>query len=292
MPRPWPCPARTLLLPAVLACGSDRVYPTEAPVLRDRLVFEAGGDVLVAAPDGSGRQVLPTGGDLEQALDAAISPDGRRVAFIGRRDGALDLYVMNVEGSERRQLTGDAAQDRRPAWSPSGGRLLFDRTEPAAGSRPVLMLINPDGSGRKQLRVDASAADWSPDGQRVAFTGSGSLQGIQVMDQDGSNVTSLRVACGSECGDDRGPRWSPDGQLLAFTRSPAGTPDAVGLMRADGSEARLLLPPLHTAGPVWSPDGTRLALSRLDRGGQVYVLTLETADTALVAAGVVTDWVP
>ncbi|HEU5039236.1 MAG TPA: hypothetical protein VFT84_00345 [Gemmatimonadales bacterium] len=285
-------PVRTLLLPALLACGSDRISPTEVPVLRDRLVLEDGGDLTVIAPDGTGRQAVPTGGDIEQAMDAAISPDGHRVAFAGRRDGRLDLFVMNVDGTERRQLTDDPALDRRPAWSPGGGRLLFDRTESAAGSPTVMILINSDGSGRKQLRVDAAAADWSPDGQRVAFSGSGSLQGIHVMDQDGGNVVSLRDACGAECDHDRGPRWSPDGELLGFTRSVPGAAEAVGLMRADGSDAQLVLPGLNAAGPVWSPDGARLALSRLDGGGDVYVLTLATGDTVRLSSGVVTDWVP
>jgi TolB protein len=282
---------KALLAPLLLACGSDRVSPTEAPVLRDRLVFETGSGIGVMAPDGSERQVLPVGGDLELALNPAVSPDGRRVAFTGSRDGLLDLYVMNVDGSERRQLTSDAARDLRPAWSPGGGRLLFDRTEPAPGSRPVLMLINADGNGRKQLRVDASAAEWSPDGERVAFSGSGTLRGIYVMDQDGGNVTSVSDDCGPGC-DDRGPRWSPDGQFLAFTRALPGGTEGVGIMGADGSDARLVLPTLHAAGPVWSPDGQRVALTRLDGSGHIYVLALEGGDTVRLSAGVVTDWTP
>ena len=67
-------PVRILLLPVLLACGSDRISPTEVPVLRDRLVLEDGGDLGVIAPDSTGRQTLPAGGDIEQAMDAAISP--------------------------------------------------------------------------------------------------------------------------------------------------------------------------------------------------------------------------
>lgn len=260
-------------------------------MLRDRLVFETGGGIGVMAPDGTGRQVVPIGGDLQTALGAAVSPDGRRIAFTGNRDGVLDLYVMNVDGAGRVQLTADSARDLNPAWSPGGGRLLFDRTEPAAGSRPVLVLINADGSGRKQLRVDASAADWSPDGERVAFTGSGTLRGIQVMDQDGANLVRVGDDCGTGCSD-RGPRWSPDGRFLAFTRTLPGGTETVGIMGDDGSDPRLLLPGLPAAGPVWSPDGQRVALTRLDGGGHIYVLALESGDTVRLSAGVVTDWAP
>ena len=123
------------LLPVLLP-GLRPHAPTEVPVLRDRLVLEDGGDLGVIAPDGTGRQTLPAGGDIEQAMDAAISPDGHRVAFAGRREGRLDLFVMNVDGTERRQLTDDPALDRHPAWSPGGGVLLFDRTDPPLGARP------------------------------------------------------------------------------------------------------------------------------------------------------------
>ena len=132
----------------------------------------------------------------------------------------------------------------------------------------------------------------SPDGQQVAFSGSGSLQGVHVMDQDGGNVTSLRDACGSGCDYDRGPAVVSRRGATGVHPVGPGRPRTVGLMRADGSDVRLVLPALHAAGPVWSPDGERLALSRLDGGGDVYVLTLATGDTVRLSSGVVTDWVP
>ena len=89
----------------------------------------------MTAPDGSQRAVVSIGGDLDLAQDAAVSPDGRRVAFIGSRAGLLDLYVMNVDGSDRQQLTSDSAQDLSSAWSPNGATLLFHRAEIAPRGR-------------------------------------------------------------------------------------------------------------------------------------------------------------
>jgi dipeptidyl aminopeptidase/acylaminoacyl peptidase len=113
------------------------------------------------------------------------------------------------------------------------------------------------------------------------------------MDADGSNVTNLSDVCGADCADIV-PRWSPDGQLLAFTRLlPDGT-ETAGVMRADGTEARLVLPTLRTGSPVWSPEGQQLAVNLLDEGQlQIYVVDLESTDTLrLAAAGLVTDWAP
>jgi Tol biopolymer transport system component len=273
----------TILVPLLLACGDEGSAPSAEQELHDRLVFETTGGIGVMAADGSQRVVVPIG-DLERALDAEVSPDGRRVVFAGSRDGLLDLYVMNVDGSDLQQITSDSAEDRNPTWTPDGTRLLFDRTEIDPRGRPVLMLMEADGSGRKQLRVDASEADWSPDGLRVAFTGSGTLEGIYVMDHDGSDLTNVAV-------DDEEPRWSPDGASLAFTRSPPGI-TAVGVMRPDGSDARLVLPSLEASGPVWSPDGARLAFTRTDGSPRVYVVALASTDTVALSGGVVTDWVP
>lgn len=282
----------TFLVPLLLACGGDGVAPSTERELHDRLVFETGDGIGVMAPDGSERGVVPIGDDLDRALDAELSPDGRQVVFVGSRDGVLDLYVMNADGSEREQVTSDSAEDLSPTWTPDGTRLLFDRAEIDPRGRPVLMLMGADGSGRKQLRVDASAADWSPDGLRVAFTGSGTLRGIYVMDHDGSDLKSLAEMCGGQCEDDKEPRWSPDGQLLAFTRSLPGGAEAVGVMGSDGSDAHLVLPSLDAAGPVWSPDGARLAFTRGDETPRVYVVTLATSDTVALSGGVVTDWAP
>jgi Tol biopolymer transport system component len=281
----------TTLLALLLACGGDGVAPGTEQELHDRLVFEATGGIGVMAPDGSQRVVVPIG-DLERARDADVSRDGRRIVFAGSRDGVLDLYVMNADGSARQQVTRDSAEDRNPTWTPDGTRLLFDRSEIDPRGRPVLMLMSADGSGRKQLRLDASVADWSPDGLRVAFTGSGTLQGVYVMDHDGSDLRSLADVCGAACEDDRDPRWSPDGGSLAFTRPLPGGAEAIGVMRSDGTDARLVLPSLDAAGPVWSPDGAKLAFTRVDGTPVVYIVELATSDTVALSGGVVTDWAP
>ncbi|MEO7238878.1 MAG: hypothetical protein ABIZ96_09730 [Gemmatimonadales bacterium] len=79
--------------------------------MHDRLVVEAGSGIGIMAPDGNQRRSLAIGSDLEQALSPAVSPDGRRIAFTGVKTGQLDLYVMNADGSGRRQLTNDLAQE-------------------------------------------------------------------------------------------------------------------------------------------------------------------------------------
>jgi TolB protein len=55
----------------------------------------------------------------------AWSPDGKQVAFTTNRDGNYEIYVMNADGSDPRNLTRHRGQDNFPAWSPDGKRVAF-----------------------------------------------------------------------------------------------------------------------------------------------------------------------
>ena len=142
----------TFLVPLLLACGGDGVAPSTERELHDRLVFETGDGIGVMAPDGSERGVVPIGDDLDRALDAELSPDGRRVVFVGSRDGMLDLYVMNADGSEREQVTSDSAEDLSPTWTPDADpsplRSGRDRSPRPAGA---------DAHGRGRQRTEAAS---------------------------------------------------------------------------------------------------------------------------------------
>jgi Tol biopolymer transport system component len=103
--------------------------------------------------------------------------------------------------------------------------------------------INADGSGQSTLAAiegsDEGFPDWSPDGQRIAFTSrrDGNNE-IYIMDGEGSNLIRLT----NQPGDDFAPSWSPDGAQIAFVSDrdqKAGIYDLY-IMKADGSGVRRL----------------------------------------------------
>ena len=95
---------------------------------------------------------------------------------------------MNVDGSEKRQLTKHQAEDRAPAWSPDGKRIAFYSNR---GGRDGIWVMNADGRNQKRL-TDGNCPSWSPLGTHIAFfrlhDGLNPISRISVMDTNGQNV--------------------------------------------------------------------------------------------------------
>jgi Tol biopolymer transport system component len=119
----------------------------------------------------------------------AWSPDGRKLAFVSRRDGNSEIYVMNADGSDQRNLTRHAASDQSPAWSPDGQSIAFVSRRSGLAE---IHVMNADGSDQRNLRVRVgrdSGLGWSPDGRKIAFT-AGSTE-VYVVNADGSGRRQL-----------------------------------------------------------------------------------------------------
>lgn len=200
-------------------------------------------------------------------------PTGR-ILFSGNLTGVelTDLYVMNVDGSNRSQLTATPdLQEFNPVLSPDATRIAFTRYEEGVEQ---IFVMDADGSNPVQLTdVEDGGVHptWSPDGSRIAFVSTRDNDfEIYVMDADGSNVERLTTAPGL----DLSPKWSPDGSTIASHSQRTGE-DEIFLMDADGSNQRNLTD-IQADGiePAWSPDGTRLVFrsTRDDTEGELYLI--------------------
>jgi Tol biopolymer transport system component len=153
----------------------------------------------------------------------SYSPDGSKIAFRGDLDlaepsGDEEIYVMDADGTNVRQLTSNADFDSAPSWSPDGREILFERAP--AGSFTVgteaqekdIYVMRADGTHVRRLTDSPGldeGPDFSPDGTKITFSSArDGQQEIYVMDADGSNPRRLT--------DNPARDESPDWQALPF----------------------------------------------------------------------------
>lgn len=134
--------------------------PDGAKILFTRVADSLGGsDIIVMSADGSELNLTNNPGD-DWLPD--WSPDGKKIAFSSRRDGALEVYVMNADGSGQTNLTNNSAIDAEPDWSPDGTKITFYSNR---DGNFEIYVMNADGS--EQMRLTWNVADddeprWSP----------------------------------------------------------------------------------------------------------------------------------
>ncbi len=118
-------------------------------------------------PDGSGlRQVVPSDGE-NSAVEPAWSPDGKKIYFISNRAHELDIWVINSDGSEMRQVSNwqDTIEYTHSLHvSPDGTQLGFfgvplDASEVAAYNQEIFV-INVDGTGLTDITKSTGQEEW------------------------------------------------------------------------------------------------------------------------------------
>ncbi len=225
---------------------------------------------------------------------AAWSRDGSRIALvIGNARhvhayaGDGDLYVMNADGSQLRQLTS-GSDASSPTWSPDGTHVAFVRDQ-----GQELVVMSDEGTDARVIarrRGYYQLPAWSPDGRWIAFQsmpGGSSDETITpaifVIRPDGTDLRQLTGATTSE----GFPAWSPDSSMLAYS---AG--ERLWVMNADGSKPAKVtdchLPCVADFAPTWAPDGRGIAFLRQEEGGaaiRLYVLDVGTGHVTPVTPG-------
>jgi TolB protein len=176
-----------------------------------------------------------------------VSPDGRRVVFVGLHGG---IFLIGIDGfGLKRLFRSDAFAE--PRWSPDGRTIA--RTVSGKDGVEQIDVIGLGGRDRRQLTAGPHSSvnpAWSPDGKRIAFArqGTDGRWRIYVMRRDGSQVRRISDGQGS----DTAPTWSPNGSRLAFVRS-LGDRSQVYVIQANGADVQRLPVTGTLSNPAWSP---------------------------------------
>jgi Tol biopolymer transport system component len=249
------------------------------------------GDIYVVSVAGGARHALTDA--PEQEYFPALSPNGRRIAYVRDAEPDPQVWLMNADGSGQRQLTFSAGEKLRPVWSPDGKRLAF-MVWNRSRCKPEIVLwcpstdiwaVNADGSGERKLVGDAMQPAWSRDGRRLLFQDfepytPSTARALKVARANGSGArTIFRGAM--EQAFRSPPAWSPNGKRIAFGTTTPALEHRVVVVNADGTGRRRLAAGLYAA---WAPGGKTIALEQ-DSGVFVHPLARGRARRVAGRAG-------
>jgi PKD repeat protein len=213
---------------------------------------------------------------LAPILDAQAATN-EKIVFAGTiNGGALDLYLMNPDGSGVTQLTDTSGYEHSPNWSPDGSKILFVRQ-----TLGDIYTITADGKEEERLTQGGwiSEPSWSPDGRQIVYSFGGVNNGaeIYVMNVDGTGEMRLTT---NDRADNR-PAWSPDGTMIAFIRNSY----EIWIMNAVGTDAKKLTDSVaHLWYPIsWSPDGTKILYT--GRDSQLYSMNADGTGQTKMTSG-------
>jgi Tol biopolymer transport system component/DNA-binding winged helix-turn-helix (wHTH) protein len=206
----------------------------------------------------------------------SLSPDGNHVAFSwnGPDRSNFDIYRKEIGSPDPVRLTGNAAEEFGPAWSPDGNTIAFlRRVHPNRAE----VLTMPAGGGIEQRITEIAFEEvlnntrfrqlaWSPDGRSLTMAdsvpGEVSFGLIRVSLDSGARTHLTRPPKGIP--GDMSPTLSPDGRTLAFVRLKGHSAGEICVqsLSADGlpvGEVRQVTDHHRwAANPVWNSAGDRL----------------------------------
>jgi serine/threonine protein kinase/Tol biopolymer transport system component len=203
-----------------------------------------------------------TNGRDEGIFGLAWTPDGK-IVYRASVSGSPDLWMMDRDGKNQKQLTADAAFDFAPAVSPDGRFILFvtDRS-----GTPSIWKMESDGSKPSQLTHGGEDynPDISPDGKWFAYASwAKGPEFIMKMSTEGGESLQMSESNGSS------PVISPDGKLVAYVHQDEQTRKyQIEVTQVQGGRLvkKFELPPTFNSWPGgtmrWSRDG--LALHFID----------------------------
>jgi TolB protein len=194
---------------------------------------------------------------------------GSSIAFTSKVGRFKDLFVMDMDGSNVRQLTDERALAVSSAWDPTGRRLVF-----TSYRNRVPDLFTVDVFSRTITQITRGTAlelgaQFAPGGGLLASRTVGGNSDLVELNLDGTIARTVLPSRGTI---NVSPRFSPDGQRVAFCSNRAGGPQ-IYTMNADGSGIKRVsfVNSNYCTSPAWSPKGDRLAfVCRADSGFQLF----------------------
>ncbi len=252
--------------------GSAPHYFSDPAISPDlgEIAFVSAGDVWIVPADGGIGHLLVSHPATESR--PIYSPDGTRLAFVSRRTGGGDIYVLTLDTGEVQRLTFADGNDQLDGWSRDGQWIYFSSTNQDISSRNDVFRIRSGGGTPMPVTADRYTNEYfsapSPDGSTLAFTARGIVSGqwwrnghshideseIWLM-SDGPTPSYEAVTNGGA--KDLWPMWNPAGDRLFYVSDRTGSeniwtqvPGREGRQVTDFDDGRVLWPTISYDGSV------------------------------------------
>jgi len=203
------------------------------------------------------------------------------IGFASNRTGNFEIWLMDWDGTNQRQITRHNALSILPSWAADNNRMVY--TSFTRGTSDMY-IINRLGGGRTRVPTGLNlntSATFSPISNDIAFVGSvAGNPDIYLIKDDGSNLRRLTHDSSIEST----PEWSPNGRQISFTSGRSGSPQ-IYTMDAEGSNVqRISFEGEWNDDATWSPDGSQIAYtSRVNGRFQIRIADLATHQSRILA---------
>ena len=225
-------------------------------------------DVWVVSDGGSGpaKQITSRHG---KNLQVCWTPDGRLV-YSSARNTNSELWIMNSDGTDQKQLTVGAGYDTSPAVTGDGRYVLFESTRSGATN---IWRADLDGTNLTQLTRGNNDRNPQPfpDGRWVVYESrDAAIPTLWKVSIDGGAAVQLVEKKSWQ------PTISPDGKRIAFAyQDEPNSASKFAVIPSDGgAPIKVLANASYTSNPRWSPDGSALTYTFLDEAGVFDVWSL------------------
>jgi TolB protein len=222
--------------------------------------------------DASRARQITYSNESEGASGLSWTPDGK-ILCASNPSGNFDIWVMNVDGSDKKQLTFEPDDDVSPAMTPDGRYIVFASNR--AGKWSNIWRMDPDGGHPKQLTngTEDKRPHCSPDSTWVVYSNADSTNTtVWKVSIDGGNPVQLTNK------DSEAPVVSPDGKWIAcrYWNEQPDAPQRIAVIPFEGGEPIKLFDGPQT-GPSgqrirWRPDGRAITYVET-RGGVANIWT-------------------
>jgi len=210
------------------------------------------------------RKIAHTFADqILKSLTGEKGPFSTKIAYISKRTGHKELYLMDVDGYNPIRMTNHRSIVLNPDFSPTRKELIF--TSYSKGNPDLYRKeIYTGRESRLSLKQGLNIGGrYSPDGREIALTLSKDKNSeIYLLGTDGTIHRRLT----NHYSIDVDPSWSPQGNKIAFVSDRRGNPNIFIVDVHSLEVTRLTFEGKYNATPAWSPKGGRIAYSRLDDG--------------------------